>query len=146
MTPRIGEARWCALSSVEAVVFVERSSVGARVPDKQTHFIQVQHRMTRTKGAQKDACGGRSGRRSSSLLWPVSGPTGMLNCCFPETLLMRWDTCHDSGEDQNLTTTDTLSASFLEYMGKEGSRRIVSPGMILFRVSWSNLCTSWKSR
>ena len=65
------------------------------------------------EGAQEGVRGGACGRRSGSLLGLTSGLAGMLSCYLLRTLLMRWDTCRDHDENQNLTTTDAPSASFL---------------------------------
>ena len=65
-------------------------------------------------GEGHDSCGcqrGTSGqvwtqdRTGGFLLRPAMGQPVCRVCCSLETLLMRWDTCQDLDDGQNLTTT-----------------------------------------
>ena len=52
-----------------------------------------------------------SGRCSDFLLGTAMGPPVRQVCCLFRMLLIRWNTYHDPDEDQNLTTTITISVN-----------------------------------
>ena len=47
---------------------------------------------------------------SGLFLGPAIGQPVCRVCCLLETLLMRWDTCQDLDEDQNLTTMEIFKS------------------------------------
>jgi len=77
--------------------------VGIRTPDPQSAFDKLLIWMV----TQAEMI---SGRHSGFLLGPSWSDLGkvLMLAVSLETILMKWDTCRDPDEDQNLTTTTSM--------------------------------------